>query len=240
MNHYTRSEMLSTPFEGLAMPPRKPLLPLEPIPDMEGVYRARRGAAAMAAIKLRDGGLALYSPVTGLTPGAIERMTALGGVSAIIAPNHFHHLALTEYLEAFPGLPLYAPIGAHRRLEKQTSFSFEDVQDLMPALPDGVRLHQPQGLKAQEVWVEVLTGAEAGLIVCDAFGAPAKEDGLPPSEASPRGSFKTMCLKDAEVYCDWAKPLFARIELTHLLPCHGARVTGKGLSAHLSKSLEAL
>jgi len=222
------------------MAPRKPLLPLEPIPDTEGVYRARRGAAAMAAIRLRDGGLALYSPVSGLSADTIKRIEDLGGIAALIAPNHFHHLALTEYLEAFPDVPIYAPAGAHKRLEKQTGLTFLNIEHLASDLPEPVRLHHPPGLKAQEVWMAYETDGAACLIVCDAFGAPAKDDGLPPCEASPRGGFKTMCLRDADVYRDWAKPLFEQINLKHLLPCHGARVTGKGLSAHLSNCLEAL
>lgn len=81
------------------MPTRKPLLPLEPVPDAQGVFHARRAAAA---IKLNESGLALYSPVTGLNPDAIAHIKALGDLAAMIAPNHFYHLALKEYLEVFP------------------------------------------------------------------------------------------------------------------------------------------
>lgn len=126
------------------------------------------------------------------------------------------------------------------RLEKQTGLTFRNVEDLALAMPVGVRLHLPPGLKAQEAWIEATTDAATCLIVCDAFGAPYKDDGLPTSEVSARGAFKTMCLKDADVYRDWARRFFEKTNLTHLLPCHGARVTGKGMSAHLSQSLEAL
>ena len=222
------------------MPPRKPLLPLEPVPELIGVHRARRGAAAMAAFALREGGLAVYSPVTGLTPETIARMENLGGVRALIAPSHFHHLGLKEYLEAFPDASLFAPEAGHARLHKQTGLSFNDVAALSTALSDGVEFHLPPGLKAQEVWVQARHAEQSVLAVCDAFGASAKEDGLPPSEASTRGAFKTMCLKDAELYRSWALEYFAQINITHLLPCHGARVTGPGLSQHLMTSLEDL
>ncbi|MEO0689713.1 MAG: hypothetical protein AAFY51_05355 [Pseudomonadota bacterium] len=222
------------------MPSKKPLLPLEPVPDLPDVFRARRGASAMAAIRLRDGRLALYSPVKDLSHEAVERISSMGGAAVLIAPSHFHHLGQREYLEAFPGASIYAPLAAHPRLKKQTGLDFLDVMELVRALPEAVRFHVPPGLKAEELWLEVSSGDNVGLQVCDAFGAPAKEDGLPVEHAAVRGAFRTMCLKDAAVFREWAQDYFGTIELTHLLPCHGARVSGPGLSAHLSQTLESL
>mmetsp|Transcript_14891 Transcript_14891/g.50208 ORF Transcript_14891/g.50208 Transcript_14891/m.50208 type:complete len:275 (-) Transcript_14891:1358-2182(-) len=69
----------------------------------------------MAAIKLSDGRLVLYSP-TPLTPKLSEDIETLGGqVAAIVTPNKYHNMTLGTYCKAYPGAMLLAPPGLAER-----------------------------------------------------------------------------------------------------------------------------
>ena len=61
----------------------------------------------MAVIRLRDGGLFVWSPVA-LTAELRAGVEALGAVRHIVAPNALHDLFLAEWGRAFPGAQLHA------------------------------------------------------------------------------------------------------------------------------------
>lgn len=58
-------------------------------------------------VKLADGTLLLHAPAE-LSEADVREITALGNVSAIVAPNSFHHLFLEAAVAAFPGAALHA------------------------------------------------------------------------------------------------------------------------------------
>lgn len=62
--------------------------------DFSGLYRAERGSLRCTAIRLRSGGLLLFSPVQGLGDTAIASLAALGEVEVLFAPNHYHNKRL--------------------------------------------------------------------------------------------------------------------------------------------------
>ncbi|MGY3615053.1 DUF4336 domain-containing protein [Bradyrhizobium sp. USDA 10063] len=68
----------------------------------------------MAAIRLSDGSLFIWSPIR-LTDGLRAEVDAVGQVRHIIAPNSLHHLFLPEWKRAYPGAKLYAPPGLRKK-----------------------------------------------------------------------------------------------------------------------------
>lgn len=77
----------------------------------------------MAAIRLREGRLVLYSPVT-LTARLRKELEELGEISFIVSPNKIHNLTLAEYRAAFPEAKLLVPPGLPERLP---DLSFDGV-----------------------------------------------------------------------------------------------------------------
>lgn len=68
----------------------------------------------MAAIKLSDGGLFIWSPIA-LAPALKREIDALGPVRCLVSPNLLHHLFLGEWKAAYPDARLFAPPGLRKR-----------------------------------------------------------------------------------------------------------------------------
>ena len=68
----------------------------------------------MAAIKLSDGSLFVWSPIT-LSPLLKREIDALGLVRCLVSPNLLHHLFLGEWKAAYPDARLFAPPGLRKR-----------------------------------------------------------------------------------------------------------------------------
>ena len=68
----------------------------------------------MAAIRLSDGGLFVWSPVA-LSVALKREVDALGPVRCLVSPNKLHHLFLGEWKSAYPEARLYASPGLRRR-----------------------------------------------------------------------------------------------------------------------------
>ncbi len=83
----------------------------------------------MAVIRLADGGLFVWSPVA-LTDDLKTKVTALGPVRHIVAPNSLHHLFLPEWVNAFPEALVSAPPGL-RAKRKDIAFD-ADLDDRPP------------------------------------------------------------------------------------------------------------
>lgn len=64
----------------------------------------------MAVARLSGGGLWLWSPVR-LTEAVQQAIRSLGDPLCAVEPNKLHHLALAEWVAAWPSLRLYAPPG---------------------------------------------------------------------------------------------------------------------------------
>lgn len=61
----------------------------------------------MTLVKLHDGSLWLHSPVS-CDPELVAAVSALGSVSAIVAPNTLHYTFLADWARAFPAASTYA------------------------------------------------------------------------------------------------------------------------------------
>lgn len=88
----------------------------------------------MAAMRLSDGGLFIWSPIA-LSPALRSEIEALGPVRALVAPNSLHHLFLPEWQAAFPDARTYAAPGLRRR--RPEIAVDEELTDRPPAVWDG-------------------------------------------------------------------------------------------------------
>ena len=77
----------------------------------------------MAAIKLSDGSLFVWSPIA-LSPPLKREIDALGPVRCLVSPNLLHHLFLGEWKAAYPDARLFAPPGLRKR-RKALAFDAE-------------------------------------------------------------------------------------------------------------------
>ncbi len=170
------------------------------IAGLDGIYNARSGKLSCTALRLRSGGLCLYSPVAGLEKSQHAQLSKLGGASALLAPNHYHNKGLKAHMEAFPSASLLCSKSAEPRLHKITGLSFEPITKLEADLLEGQRILEPEGLKTGEVWVGIESEQERAWIVTDAFSAPLHASGQFGETASMLGTFPRYGVKDAVTF----------------------------------------
>nr|WP_302480085.1 DUF4336 domain-containing protein [Sphingomonas bacterium] len=84
----------------------------------------------MAAIRLDDGTLFIWSPIA-LTDALRAAVDALGDVRWLIAPNTLHHLFVAEWQRAYPRAVLHAPLRL-RKKRKDLNFTPIPVNDAAP------------------------------------------------------------------------------------------------------------
>lgn len=203
------------------------------ISGLNGVYCARSGKLSCTALRLQDGGLCLYSPVAGLEKSQHAQLSELGGVSALLAPNHYHNKGLKPHVEAFPNASLYCPVSAEPRLNKITGLYFEPVSKLQSDLLTSHRILEPEGLKTGEIWIEIESDQERAWIVTDAFSAPVHSSEKFGGKASMLGTFPRYGVSDTATFKDWVKKRLAIAPPTMLLPCHGSPVKATNLDIQL-------
>lgn len=68
----------------------------------------------MTTIRLRDGSLALHSPIP-IDDSLAAKIQRLGEVKYLLAPNTFHHLFLKDCRQRYPQAKLYAAAGLSRK-----------------------------------------------------------------------------------------------------------------------------
>lgn len=67
-------------------------------------------SSRMTVVRLKDARLWLHSPIP-LSPELCARLSALGDVQYVVAPNKTHHLFASEAVAAFPRAKLYGAPG---------------------------------------------------------------------------------------------------------------------------------
>ncbi|WP_227545993.1 DUF4336 domain-containing protein [Marinobacter fonticola] len=92
----------------------------------------------MTCIRLADGSLWVHSPVR-LTPHLHSRVSTLGTVRYLIAPNHLHHLFIGEWQQAFPEASLY---GTAQVIGKRKDLTFDAVLDSQRHWPWSAEIDQ--------------------------------------------------------------------------------------------------
>lgn len=120
--------------------------------------------ARMTVVRLGDGELLVHSP-TSLDDELRADLERLGSVHVIIAPNRFHHLFVTDYLQAFPEAHLY---GAATLRPKRPDLPFHGLLDdeAEPDWRDEIRQVVVRGIPVLDE-VVFLDEASGTLIVSD-------------------------------------------------------------------------
>jgi hypothetical protein len=198
--------------------------------DFSGLYCAERGPLRCTAIRLRTGGLCLFSPVQGLGDTAIASLAALGEVEALLAPNHYHNKGLREYADAFPKSLICASDGAAPRLQRVTRMRFASLDKLRPLLPRTTKLVSPAGLKTGEVWASIRGTRARAWVVVDAF---CGNDYAGATEPSLLATFPRFGVADRAIYVAWLERQIERDKPTVVVPCHGALVRSRRLAASI-------
>jgi hypothetical protein len=199
-----------------------------------------------AALDLGGGRLLVIGPVRRLGDAAHEALAARGRPAFLLAPNHFHHLGLSEWQARYPDAVAVAAPAALPRLSKQCPVPVASLEDAGIAMPAGVDLVRPEGTKNGETWLVLGGGAPGGgdvWVVCDAFfNAPVHPTGLfglgcrlTGTTAGLRigATWRHLHLADRRRYRDW---LLARLDDAppgRLVPGHGDPVEGPDLAERL-------
>lgn len=206
---------------------------LSPIAGLKDVYYAQSGKLSCVIFKLQDESLCIYSPIAGLATPLHAQLTGLGGVGALLAPNHYHNKGLQDHLDGFPKAKLYCTTNAKPRLQKITGLTFLETENLMAALPAHVRFLMPEGLKTGEVWLEITQGNDIAWVVADAFTAKRLQADQYADGPEILGSFPKFGVKNAALYKSWVQKQISAQAPTLLIPCHGSPVKSPNLGAAL-------
>ncbi len=102
----------------------------------------------MTVIRLNNGELMLYSPVT-ITSSLKQEIDQLGKVAHIVCPNSFHHMYAGQALSIYPNAMLHGPANLHKK-RKDLPFNAElnetahkDWQgQLIPLTINGSLMHE--------------------------------------------------------------------------------------------------
>lgn len=208
---------------------------------IDGVYTAYKGNLRCTAIRLKDGRLCLYSPVQGIGQKALESLAEIGEVAFLLAPNHYHHKGLKQYVETFPDALLCAPDYAAPRLRKITGLGFSGLEALDPLLPATFDVVTPEGLKTGEVWLRTKDADQTAWLLVDAFCGPKMTKGaLEADTPETLGTFPTYGTGDQTTYKSWVKKQISKDKPEILIPCHGAVVRAKDLAVKLEKLVDDL
>ena len=218
----------------------KQLSAFKPVDGLTGVYSAQKGTLRCTAIELSGGTICLYSPVLGLKQPARASLDALGEVSHLLAPNHYHHKGLNEHADAFPGARLCCSPAARPRLEQQTGLHFDGLEDIAAELPAGLSVLAPQGLKTGETWLQVEQGKERAWIVTDAFRGPDGPPGFMSSQVDLLGPFPKFGIADRSGYHAWLAAQIADAAPTMIIPCHGSIIVGLNIASNALKLVSDL
>ena len=206
----------------------------EKLDGLDGIYTAVKGGLRCTAIVLRDGSVCLFSPVAGLGDAAKDSLRQIGEVRFLLAPNHYHNKAITEYVQAFPSAVLCAPEAAIPRLEKITGLRPHPTDDLATSLDDSAALLSPEGLKTGEVWLCIRSTGGTAWCVVDAFCGP-KTGKATASADRPEllKTFPNYGVSDRQVYREWVMERIEADRPTMLVPCHGAVIRSRDLTDKL-------
>jgi hypothetical protein len=163
----------------------------------------------------------VYSPVSGLP---------LAAARVLVAPNHYHHLALPKLRAQFPDAMVVASDGAQPRLVKQGHAGIRPLHEAK--LPEGVRLLPAEGVKNGETWMSIERDGERVLVVADAFFNVEQPctgfEGFMLRRLRTVGglrlgrTFQWLAVGDKAAYRKWASDTLARLQPTVIAFAHGA------------------
>lgn len=101
--------------------------------------------------------LMIISPPNGMRPDDFESLEAHGRITAIVAPNGFHHLGLPEWIRRYPGAGVFANAKAAKRIAKKhpTLPPLRPIEELAAQLPEHVAVFDGPDMKVPDVFARV-------------------------------------------------------------------------------------
>ena len=141
--------------------------PLEPLSDnlwrVEGALPDMALRRVMTLARRSDGGLLVHNAIA-LGEEAMSALEALGPPSVLLVPNGWHRLDAPAYQQRYPGLRVYCPAGARKRVERVVAIdgSYDDVP------PDAaVCARHVEGIGQREGVLEVRSAGGVTLVFND-------------------------------------------------------------------------
>jgi len=189
----------------------------------------------MQLLPLEDAQLLVYSPAR-LGRDVFEQIEQHGTPRILIAPNHYHHLALPLFRERYPDALVAASPVAIPRLERLGHTGVEPLAAAREHLPDGVALIECEATKTGETWLEDRRDGGVELAVGDAFfnvaGPMRRVMGL--ALRVLRGApglcigstYRWLALADERRYHGWIRDYLAALDPQSVSFCHGDPIVG--------------
>lgn len=185
------------------------------------------------AARLDDGSWMVVSPAMKLPDPLYDALASDGGVSALVAPNAYHHMGQAAWRARFPKAVSYAPEGTLKRLASASKgVAYEPLASLTKILPARVRCVVPEGMKVPDLLV--FAGSERGNVLFggDLISNTVSEEMKPVPRfifgllgGGPGYRFNSVpglvYLRDKAA---WKRDVLARVEATPpavVLPAHG-------------------
>ena len=122
-------------------------------------YRFPAGLATCCGIGFGSGELAVFSPPGGLDDQAFAELDAHGDVTAIIPPNGYHSLGLSDFARRYPQATLYAAPDAARRIGRKNARlpAFTPIDELRRRVAPDIEILEPPQLRVSDLMVMVRT-----------------------------------------------------------------------------------
>lgn len=209
-----------------------------PIPGLKGIYTAHAKKLQSVAILLSNGELCVYSPLRGLSEAEFKSLDAIGNVSFLLAPNHYHHRGVADHVQRYPNAQIVCSLKAKPRLDKQTGLKFDGLDALIKHLPKEIEILEPEGLKTGEIWLNIKDKNSPAWVVCDAFSTNSPNANGFAKQPDMLGTFPKYGVRDQSVYVPWVRKQLSRTAPSILIPCHGAPVQTSDLSVSLNRLLD--
>lgn len=121
------------------------------------------------AFRMGEGEIGVLSPSIAPTAEVFEGLARLGRLVACVAPNIGHDLGLRPWQQRFTDVPFYASTATAAAVAKAKPDlrPLRPLSELLPLLPDGVRLWESPGISAGTVFMSVSRGGHSVLYLDD-------------------------------------------------------------------------
>lgn len=199
----------------------------------DGIYTIQIGKLRCTAFDISGEGICVYSPVANLNKKQLTSLEALGTVTVLLAPNHYHNKGIVEYTELFPKAQPICSTAAKPRLFKITDLKFDNLQTLKLNLPSNIVVLEPEGLKTGEVWIQITKDNDVIWIVTDTFSSKLVPSNKFVEKPTMLGTFPKYGVKDKTLYRAWVEQQISQTRPTILIPCHGSPVASPNLADDL-------
>lgn len=208
----------------------------------------RGWSSRTTVVSLTSGKLLVVNPCRSVRIEARCELAHWGRVSHLLAPNHFHHMGLRNWLAWYDDAVVIAAETALPRLQQQGVAACQARPTLDTFLPAGGRWLEPAGTRSGELWLSVGTPSGRCWIVGDAFfNVPQTPPGLAGRFLARSGTvpglrigntFLRFALRDRAAYRSWLLDALADEQPQLLVPAHGQVSCGYDLPQRLAALVE--